>query len=244
MLVQTDASRHTAGRNLFTFDSVFDAEKSTAALYQSVAKPVVDAALQRQQHGTIFAYGATATGKTYTMQGDHGRYGIIQLAVMDILQRMESKDFDLRAQYFEVYNEKVRDLLYQPPSEVDTDESRSGEVTLTTVPHGPEPVVVVHAKMHCIQTVADVVEVLARGNRRRKFAITERNGSSSRSHAILRLTLDQGGKTSVLNLVDMAAADIGIFGGITGMRKKEAAKMNQRYVDMGWNCYVTKIFSS
>lgn len=83
-------------------DKVYDENTQTLDVYNDIAKPVVEAATTGI-NGTIFAYGQTSSGKTYTMTGMDGCPGIIPLAVydlFDIIKNKEDRDFLLRYFFF------------------------------------------------------------------------------------------------------------------------------------------------
>jgi centromeric protein E len=68
-------------------------------------------------HGTVFAYGMTGTGKTFSMQGTATNPGVIPLAITDIfsyIRETPQREFLLRVSYIEIYNEKIIDLLAGP----------------------------------------------------------------------------------------------------------------------------------
>jgi Kinesin motor domain len=112
-------SKRTGGTGgAFVYDNVFDEESTTSQLYDEVVSPVVRAVVEGR-HATVCAYGATKSGKTYTMQGG-GRgggdwqHGVIQQAAADLFEHVEKdlgRNYKVTAQYFEVYNEQLRDLL-------------------------------------------------------------------------------------------------------------------------------------
>ena len=86
-------------------------------VYNRVARPIVDNVLEGY-NGTIFAYGQTGTGKTFTMEGDRSvpeLKGIIPNSFAHIFGHIAKADEDLkflvRVSYLEIYNEEVRDLL-------------------------------------------------------------------------------------------------------------------------------------
>jgi Kinesin motor domain len=114
-------SKRTGGHGqggAFVYDNVFDEESTTAQLYDEVVKPVVRAVVEGR-HATVCAYGATKSGKTYTMQGGgcgkgDRQHGVIQRAAADLFEHVEKdlrRNYKVTAQYFEVYNEQLRDLL-------------------------------------------------------------------------------------------------------------------------------------
>ncbi len=109
------------GRTFFTFDKTFGEETTTQTVYDSIAKGIVNSAVAGV-NGTIFAYGQTSSGKTFTMQGSGtiaegmtaGGGGIVHMAAADIFKQIENtpdRIFVVRTSYLEIYNEEVRDLL-------------------------------------------------------------------------------------------------------------------------------------
>ncbi|KAK1345690.1 hypothetical protein QTO34_008154 [Cnephaeus nilssonii] len=101
------------GSKSFNFDRVFDSNETTKDVYEEIAVPIIDSAIQGY-NGTIFAYGQTASGKTYTMMGSGDYLGVIPRAIHDIFQKIEKfpdREFLLRVSYMEIYNETITDLL-------------------------------------------------------------------------------------------------------------------------------------
>jgi len=103
----------------FTFDMVFDENSQQDDIYQKTAMPIVDSVLEGF-NGTIFAYGQTGTGKTFSMEGVNNPpelRGIIPRAFMQIFERIAARaggatEFLVRASYLEIYNEEVRDFMW------------------------------------------------------------------------------------------------------------------------------------
>ena len=105
----------TKGSTFFTYDRIFDENSTTEEVYVGVARDIVHSVV-RGLNGTIFAYGQTSSGKTFTMQGgdDHETPGIVQLAARDLFQQMEAapdRMFLMRVSYLEIYQEDIKDLL-------------------------------------------------------------------------------------------------------------------------------------
>lgn len=104
-------------------DRVFGPDSSTTVVYEGVGKRIVDSfmhgmngtfQIDHLNPGTIFAYGQTSSGKTYTMHGEDSSPGLIYLATKDIFDYMANnpnRQFILRGSYVEIYKENVRDLL-------------------------------------------------------------------------------------------------------------------------------------
>ena len=105
------------GKKSFTFDAVFDADSKQKDVYEEIAYPLIESVLSGY-NGTIFAYGQTGCGKTFTMQGEENPQelrGIIPRSFDHIFENIgassDTSEFLVRASYCEIYNENVRDLL-------------------------------------------------------------------------------------------------------------------------------------
>src|SRR6195952_5926457 len=97
-------------------DNVFATQDNNAKVYDSSAKRLVRRVMEGY-HGTVFAYGMTGTGKTFSMQGTATSPGVIPLAITDIfsfIRETPHREFLLRVSYLEIYNEKIHDLLSTP----------------------------------------------------------------------------------------------------------------------------------
>jgi len=113
-------SPHLFQLHRFAFDHVFDMDSDQESVYEKTAKPAVNSIFEGY-NSTIFAYGQTGTGKTFTMEGftynctDELR-GIIPRCIEDIFSHIESYSnlntkFMVRASYLQIYNEFISDLL-------------------------------------------------------------------------------------------------------------------------------------
>lgn len=133
-------------------------------------------------NAVIFAYGQTASGKTFTLTGAPHSPGIIPLAVADLFQQIRStpdREFLLRASYLELYNETIIDLLSPDGRELTLSEGRRrGEV-------------VINGLTECgVRTEDEVRRLLRMGEERRKVGGTDWNARSSRSHCVFRMTIE------------------------------------------------------
>jgi hypothetical protein len=247
--LQKGASRKTPGRTVFAFDAVFDESSHTSQVYQDIARPIVKG-VASGRHGTIFSYGQTGSGKTHTMQGcgesmDAANLGIIQMAAVDLFRMIESssslREYVVKAQYFEIYNEQIRDLLLADNTKTTRGKTDS-LLQLPILSAREDPVtqnVHVNAYEEKVNGIDDVCRLLWQGNHNRACAVTNSNAQSSRSHAIFRLALesrergvgelgDQTMRVSVLNMVDLAGSENSMKAGVTGIRKREGGNINQR----------------
>jgi centromeric protein E len=240
-----------AGRNFFTYDKTFDESSTTYQVYSAIAQPIVTTACTGR-NGTIFAYGQTSSGKTYTMQGSgtieegssddvaNGSGGIVHMTARDIFAHIAScpdRVFIVRASFLEIYNEEVRDLLQ--------DYSKGNKVL--QIREDPRRGVFVQSKEMIATDANSLLAVLWQGEKSRSFASTAMNERSSRSHTLFRITIESRSRVdeneddeneetctgsavrvSTLNLVDLAGSESVRHTGATGDRQKEGGMINQR----------------
>ncbi|XP_066532682.1 kinesin-like protein KIF3C isoform X1 [Hoplias malabaricus] len=215
----------------FTFDAAYDGACRQSELYDETVRPLVSSVLEGF-NGTVFAYGQTGTGKTYTMQGawtEPERRGIIPNAFEHIfthISRSHNQQYLVRASYLEIYQEEIRDLLAEPK-----EQGRKLELK-----ENPESGVYVRDLSSFVtKNVKEIEQVMNAGNRARSVGFTNMNEHSSRSHAIFSITVECGqpgpdGRMHIrvgkLNLVDLAGSERQAKTGVRGERLKEAAKIN------------------
>uniref|UniRef100_A0A0K8RTR9 Kinesin-like protein n=1 Tax=Crotalus horridus TaxID=35024 RepID=A0A0K8RTR9_CROHD len=213
----------------FTFDSVYDWNSKQFELYDETFRPLVDSVLQGF-NGTIFAYGQTGTGKTYTMEGVRGdpeKRGVIPNSFDHIfthISRSQNQQYLVRASYLEIYQEEIRDLLSK-------DQSKRLELK-----ERPDTgVYVKDLSSFVTKSVKEIEHVMNVGNQNRSVGATNMNEHSSRSHAIFVITIECSevgldGENHIrvgkLNLVDLAGSERQSKTGAQGERLKEATKIN------------------
>ncbi|XP_015260569.1 PREDICTED: kinesin-like protein KIF3B [Cyprinodon variegatus] len=214
---------------VFTFDSVYDSSSKQIDLYDETFRPLVDSVLLGF-NGTIFAYGQTGTGKTYTMEGvrnDPEKRGVIPNSFEHIfthISRSQNQQYLVRASYLEIYQEEIRDLLSK-------DQSHRLELR-----ERPDTGVYVKDLFSYVTKSAQEIEgVMNLGNQNRSVGSTNMNEHSSRSHAIFVITVECSelgvdGENHIrvgkLNLVDLAGSERQTKTGAQGERLKEATKIN------------------
>ena len=163
----------------FMFDRAFDGTSNNQQVYEATVAPLVHGVL-RGLNATVFAYGATGSGKTYTMVGSDSDPGLMVLSMRDIFRsvvREEGKNYDVTCSYCEVYNEQLFDLL-SPTSE---------PLELREDPeHGPVVTGLRHVR---VQSEEKLFALLREGNLRRKTESTDANAVSSRSHSVLEIVV-------------------------------------------------------
>ncbi|XP_042324273.1 centromere-associated protein E isoform X2 [Sceloporus undulatus] len=220
------------GTRSFTFDRVFHSEDSTTKVYQGVAAPIIKSAVQGY-NGTIFAYGQTASGKTYTMLGTRDCPGILPMAIHDVFNticKIPDREFLLRISYMEIHNETIQDLLCinirkKKPLVVREDINRT--------------IYVEDLSEEVVISPEQVLNWIQKGEKNRHYGETKMNERSSRSHTIFRMIIESKEKdtssssyegavmVSHLNLVDLAGSERASQTGSEGIRLKEGCNINR-----------------
>lgn len=224
------------GGKSFNFDRVFHSNESTKNVYEEIAVPIINSAIQGY-NGTIFAYGQTASGKTHTMMGSEDCVGVIPRAIHDIFQRIKKfpeREFLLRVSYMEIYNETITDLLCSAqkmkPLIIREDINRN--------------VYVADLTEEVVYTAEMALKWITTGEKNRHYGVTKMNQRSSRSHTIFRMILesrekgessncDGSIKVSHLNLVDLAGSERAAQTGAEGVRLKEGCNINRSLFILG-----------
>ncbi|KAG5410909.1 hypothetical protein IGI04_007228, partial [Brassica rapa subsp. trilocularis] len=211
----------------YTFDKVFGFDSPTKQVYEDGAKEVALCVLEGI-NSSIFAYGQTSSGKTYTMSG------ITEFAMNDIfcyIQKHKEREFTLKFSAIEIYNEAVRDLL-------------SGDNNQLRLLDDPERGTVVEKLIE--ETLRDrthLEELLSICETQRKIGETSLNETSSRSHQILRLTIESSGREFSLEssrtlaasvcFVDLAGSERASQTLSAGARLKEGCHINRSLLTLG-----------
>ncbi|KAJ8106595.1 hypothetical protein OPT61_g9429 [Boeremia exigua] len=208
----------------YIYDNVYDTQDNNARVYDATAKRLVRRVMEGY-HGTVFAYGMTGTGKTFSMQGTATNPGVIPLAITDIfsyIRETPHREFLLRVSYLEIYNEKINDLLAGslpgmggPQEEIKLREDSKRGVYATPL------------KEEIVQSPTQLLRVIARGDQARRVAGTQFNSRSSRSHAVVQIVVESrerapgpslagdkrsaiipgGVRVSTLSLIDLAGSE-------------------------------------
>jgi len=179
--------------NVWAFDQVFNNTFTQKAIFTQEVKPLVDFVLDGY-NATVFAYGQSGSGKTYTMSGaigadgditkvDPAKYGMMPQAVEYLFDQVKkltttTKQFKVKVSYIELYNGKTRDLLSQHPD-------RSLDIR-----EGPSGFYVKGAEIKEVKGFADCMNEFTVGTRHRQTAETNLNAQSSRSHALFSLIVE------------------------------------------------------
>ncbi|TKY55877.1 Kinesin protein NACK1 [Spatholobus suberectus] len=212
----------------YTFDRVFRTDSPTRQVYEEAAKEVALSVLGGI-NSSIFAYGQTSSGKTYTMSG------ITEYSVADIfnyIEKHKEREFVLKFSALEIYNESVRDLL-------------SVDSTPLRLLDDPEKGTVVERLTE--ETLRDwnhFLELISFCETQRQIGETALNEVSSRSHQILRLTIESSAReflgndkmsslAASVNFVDLAGSERASQTNSGGTRLKEGCHINRSLLTLG-----------
>ncbi|XP_057968148.1 kinesin-like protein KIN-7E isoform X2 [Malania oleifera] len=211
-----------------TFDRVFGSDCSTKQVYEEGAKEVALSVVSGF-NSSIFAYGQTSSGKTYTMSG------VTEYALADIydyMERHKEKEFVLKFSAMEIYNESVRDLL-------------SVDNTPLRLLDDPERGTIVEkVTEETLRDWSHLKELLSLCESQRLIGETTLNETSSRSHQIIRLTIESSTReflgndssstlTATLNFVDLAGSERASQSLSAGTRLKEGCHINRSLLTLG-----------
>jgi centromeric protein E len=234
----------------YHYDNVFGTYDDNAKVYDAAAKRLVRRVMEGY-HGTVFAYGMTGTGKTFSMQGTMTSPGVIPLAITDIfsyIRETPHREFLLRVSYLEIYNEKIHDLLAAsanggigggPQDEIKLREDSKRGVYATPL------------KEEIVQSPTQLLRVIHRGDIARRTGSTQFNARSSRSHAVVQIVVESrermpgtgqmsdskrvamlpgGVRVSTLSLIDLAGSERAAE---DKERRAEGAHINKSLLTLG-----------
>ncbi|XP_055079043.1 kinesin family member 5Aa isoform X2 [Periophthalmus magnuspinnatus] len=221
------------GGKSYVFDRVFPTNTTQEQVYNTSAKQIVKDVLGGY-NGTIFAYGQTSSGKTHTMEGklhDPHQMGIIPRIAEDIFNHIfamdENLEFHIKVSYFEIYMDKIRDLLDVTKTNLSVHEDKN------RVPY------VKGCTERFVSSPDEVMDVIDEGKANRHVAVTNMNEHSSRSHSIFLINIKQEhveteqklcGK---LYLVDLAGSEKVSKTGAAGSVLDEAKNINKSLSALG-----------
>uniref|UniRef100_A0A158P860 Kinesin-like protein n=1 Tax=Angiostrongylus cantonensis TaxID=6313 RepID=A0A158P860_ANGCA len=221
------------GGKVFVYDKVFKPNTTQEQVYMGAAYHIVQDVLSGY-NGTVFAYGQTSSGKTHTMEGtidDPVMQGIIPRIVHDIFNHIYTMDteleFHIKVSYFEIYNEKIRDLLDPEKVNLSIHEDKN------RVPY------VKGATERFVGSPEEVMQTIEDGKSNRQVAVTNMNEHSSRSHSVFLITVKQEHQATKkqlagkLYLVDLAGSEKVSKTGAQGTVLEEAKNINKSLTALG-----------
>ncbi|CAD5222055.1 unnamed protein product [Bursaphelenchus xylophilus] len=204
----------------FNFDAVFGPGSEHMEVHEATTSPLVDFVVAGS-NATVFAYGPTGSGKTYTMVGTPEKPGLMTLLTRALYQKLTKED-TVYISFLEIYNEVIKDLLNPGAGALDLLEDEKGNVLVPGLSRVKAP------------NTTKIMQILQEGNSRRTQEPTAANKSSSRSHALLQVTLYkkqvQHGK---LFLIDLAGSERASQTQNQGQRLKEGAAINRSLLALG-----------
>ncbi|KAJ3111743.1 hypothetical protein HK100_002589, partial [Physocladia obscura] len=224
----TDPKESGKGLKSFNYDTVFGMDVTQDLVYSVAVEPLIRKCLQGY-NGCIFAYGQTASGKTHTMQGPashipesfgantqlHPDIGIISRVVHQISDHVKKirgtideasgncVDFVVKVSYLEIYNESLIDLL------IDKDKQETLKIRMEPDSTTGKDLYVQNLSERYINNLHDYLRILTTGAKNRSVGETNMNEASSRSHAILTITIDQYLVETSRRSRNVASADFG-----------------------------------
>ncbi|KAG4916479.1 hypothetical protein JHK87_054036 [Glycine soja] len=250
-------SQSIAGKHIdrvFTFDKVFGPSAQQRDLYDQAVTPIVNEVLEGF-NCTIFAYGQTGTGKTYTMEGEckkaksgpNGELppgaGVIPRAVKQIFDTLESQnaEYSVKVTFLELYNEEITDLL-APEELLKASLEEKQKKQLPLMEDGKGGVLVRGLEEEIVTSASEIFTLLERGSSKRRTAETLLNKQSSRSHSLFSITIhikeatpegEELIKCGKLNLVDLAGSENISRSGAREGRAREAGEINKSLLTLG-----------
>jgi len=179
--------KHRSNERQYVFDSTFGADSTQKEVYEKTTQSLVKSVLEGF-HATVFAYGATGAGKTFTMVGTPEHPGCMVRALNELYETMDKASaeavFKVTMSYLEIYNENIRDLLNPSSGHLELrDDSKGKNITVA----GLSEVTT--------KNTDEVMKLLQKGNKERTQEPTAANKTSSRSHALLMVNVKQTAKS-------------------------------------------------
>eukprot|EP00299_Pterocystis_sp_00344_P008613 c3339_g1_i2.p1 GENE.c3339_g1_i2~~c3339_g1_i2.p1 ORF type:complete len:511 (+),score=155.24 c3339_g1_i2:69-1535(+) len=199
------------------FDFAFDETVPSSQVYEETLQPLINSVFAKNSKLSMFAYGQTGAGKSYTM------LSVFQLSVQDMFENMNNPELfqnlslSLNVSFYEVYQGKVFDLLANR-NQLDVLEDGDGNINLRGIVETT------------VENTDQVLELLNIGQQMRATRATDMNDTSSRSHAVLILMLrhPDGSLHGQLTLIDLAGSEKGADTPSSDKKtRNEAAEINK-----------------
>ncbi|KAK9684192.1 hypothetical protein RND81_10G193000 [Saponaria officinalis] len=214
--------KNTSRNECYTLDGYFEEEDDNVRkIFEKEVKGLIPGIFSGC-NATVFAYGASGSGKTFTMQGTNAQPGLMTLAMSTVLSMCQATGNIASISYYEVYLDRCYDLLEFKAKEISVLDDKEGQIHLRGLSSVP------------VNSLSEFYDVFSRGLQRRKVAHTGLNDVSSRSHAVLVINVAapshdglQGGIIGKINLIDLAGNEDNKRSGNKGIRLQESAKINQ-----------------
>mmetsp|Transcript_47100 Transcript_47100/g.74359 ORF Transcript_47100/g.74359 Transcript_47100/m.74359 type:complete len:865 (+) Transcript_47100:160-2754(+) len=220
----------------YAFDEAFGEDSSQQQVYERTTRVLIGSVLDGF-NATVFAYGATSAGKTYTMLGSPTEPGIMMRTLHDLFsevaeQRLDNV-FEVKCSFLEVYNENIRDLLRPDGDYLDIREDPVKGMCVAGI-----------SEVGGLESANEIMTLLHQANRHRTTESTCANVTSSRSHAVLQVIVEKRDRTAAivaqvnvgkLSMIDLAGSERASQTQNKGMRLIEGANINRSLLALG-NC--------
>ena len=233
-----DPKHNNPQEKKYYFNKIFTEQEKNKDVFEQAIKPTINNVINGY-NSTTLAYGVTGTGKTHTIFGDlalsNGEDGVAIKACEYLFNKLNkeyfSDDYEIKVSYIEIYNENVIDLL----------NNENENISLMIIEDPNKGVYVHNVKEFIINNTNELKKLICQGNKRRTMAPTNQNKFSSRSHAILQLSLKRKTYNEKNNnfdiyyskflIVDLAGSERG--GLEKGKRREEGANINKSLFTLG-----------
>lgn len=230
-----ELSKNRSKERQFAFDTVFDKETGQIEIFNNTTKFLIDGIIEGF-NATVFAYGATGAGKTYTMIGSKDNPGNMFLTIKELFDRVKTtqgdKSYQIKVSFLEIYNEMIRDLLIISNDVLDLREDAQQGIHVAGL------------SVIDVDSPEEVMDLLFFGNANRTQEATLVNETSSRSHAVLEIQVAQKDRAEgveedinigKLSMIDLAGSERAARTQNRGQRMVEGAAINRSLLSLG-NC--------
>ena len=210
MVVLMDPIEYNGPNNIFknrsreqtyAFDFAFDKYTTQKTVFENSTKFLLEGVVNGF-NSTVFAYGATGAGKTYTMLGNDNNPGIMPMTLIELFNQVNKysdREYKLKLWYLEIYNENIRDLLKFTNSNYNN-LNNTNEEYLDLREDPTRGIIVNNITELNVTSSEDILKILKKGNRNRTQEATGANETSSRSHAILQINIEYTEKNQGINI--------------------------------------------
>jgi kinesin family member 18/19 len=175
-------SKNRSKERRYAFDTVFDRDAGQIEIFNNTTKFLIEGIIEGF-NATVFAYGATGAGKTYTMIGAQDNPGLMFLTINELFARVAETQSDnkyqIKVSFLEIYNETIRDLLIISNDILDLREDAEQGIHVAGL------------SVIDVDSPQEVMDLLFFGNGNRTQEATNANATSSRSHAVLEIQIAQ-----------------------------------------------------
>ncbi|XP_039268613.2 kinesin-like protein KIF22 [Styela clava] len=210
----------------YTFKQVFAEDSTQEEVYCTCVQPVLSRFIEQRQNVTIFTYGPTGAGKTFTILGTNEHPGIIPRTIRSLFSKVrqmttQDDNFLLSMSYLEIYQEKVYDLLKKENKDLNIRQDQEGNIFVPGI------------TQQNITNFETFERLFIPASENRRVAATKLNTRSSRSHSILQIQMKSWNTSkpnhhqiAKLYLIDLAGSEDNRRTGNTGVRLKESGSIN------------------